>query len=47
VLLGAVGVAVAVGVVAGLAARLRLDRLPEFLTAAIVLACLALVLALR
>jgi formate hydrogenlyase subunit 4 len=44
---GALAVAAAVGLVAGLAARLRLDRLPEFLTAAIVLGALALVLTLR
>ena len=45
--LGALLVAVAVGIVAGLSVRLRLDRLPQFVTAAIVLASLALALTLR
>jgi formate hydrogenlyase subunit 4 len=45
--IGALAVAALVGVVAGLAVRLRLDRLPQFLTAAIVLASLGLALTLR
>ena len=44
---GALAMAVVVGAVAGLAVRLRLDRLPQFLTAAIVLASLGLALTLR
>jgi formate hydrogenlyase subunit 4 len=45
--IGALPVAAVVGVVAGLSARLRLDRVPQFLTAAIVLASLAMALTLR
>ena len=44
---GVAAIAVVVGVVAGFSARIRLDRLPQFLTAAVVLASLALALTLR
>ena len=44
---GVVAIAVLVGGVASFSARIRLDRLPQFLTAAVVLASLALALTLR
>jgi formate hydrogenlyase subunit 4 len=45
--IGTMLVAVVVGLVGGLTARLRLDRLPQFVTAAMVLASLAIALTLR